>query len=378
MYKRLILVFALLLSVTALAGQTKFIKSAQTDAATLLQSGDTKTWCPVCGMNLNMFYKTNHAMELADGTTHQYCSLRCLAVDLKEHPDRVAYAKVVDVKSEKFIPVKDAYYVIGSKVPGTMTRESKIAFASKRDAKKFSRKQGGKAILRFEAALDLARKQMQADNAMLMKKKKNMMLPKGKALYNKACKDLGDLPQFHSIAELKAFLKSQAGCKSLNEKQLQMLALYINSMNQHQHTAMHKPKAIKTPEDQKCPVCGMFVYKYPRWAAVMNVTVQGKAKQLYFDGVKDLIKFYREPAKWGQYDDISVLSIVVTDYYRQESIFGEKAFYVIGSDISGPMGHELIPFDSKDQAEVFLKDHAGSQILTLDEITPQVIADLDK
>jgi len=376
MYKRLFLIGVLLLTVNMLFAQTKFVKSAQTESAELLQSGDAKTWCPVCGMNLKMFYKTNHALELADGTTHQYCSIRCLAVDLKKHPGQKAQAQVVDAKTERFIPAKDAYYVIGSKVPGTMTRESKLAFASKRDAKKFSKARGGKSILRFEGALDLARNQMKADNAMLTKKKKSVVLPKGKKLYDKFCGDLGDLPKFNSISDLKAYLKVHTSCKTFDEKQLQMVALYITSM--HQPAGMHKPRAIKTPEDKKCPVCGMFVYKYPRWAAVLDITTNGQQEQLYFDGVKDLVKFYHNPQKWGKYKDISIQNILVTDYYQQVSIYGKKVYYVIGSDILGPMGHELIPFESKAKAEVFLNDHAGTQILTFDEITEQVIVELDK
>ena len=130
MHKRLFIALMLLININTLLAQSKFVRSAQTDQAVLLQTGQTKTWCPVCGMNLKMFYKTNHALELADGSTHQYCSIRCLAVELKDHTDQIAHAQVVDVKSEQFIPVGDAHYVIGSKAPGTMTRESKIAFKS--------------------------------------------------------------------------------------------------------------------------------------------------------------------------------------------------------------------------------------------------------
>ncbi len=378
MLKHLLVVMILLLNINTLSAQSKFIKSAQTEHAVLLQTGQAKTWCPICGMNLKMFYKTNHALELADGNMHQYCSIRCLAIDLKDHPDQEAHAQVVDVKSEQFIAAKEAYYVIGSKVPGTMTRESKLAFRTKKDARQFSKKQGGKAILRFKETLELASTQMQSDNAMLMKKKKSVVFPKGEKLFNKQAANLADLPAFESIVDLKAHLKTRACCKPLNEKKLQMLALYIMNFKQPRHSDMKRQtQAIHVTKDEKCPVCGMFVYKYPRWVSVLDITVNSKQKKLYFDGVKDLVKFYHNPEKWGKYQGVIIRDVLVTDYYKQTALDGKQAVYVIGSDILGPMGHELIPFDSKAQAKVFLNDHSGSKIIRFDDISEQIIFDLD-
>ncbi|MEA3287533.1 MAG: nitrous oxide reductase accessory protein NosL [Candidatus Marinimicrobia bacterium] len=377
MNKRIFLTLILLLSVNILLAQSRFVKSAQTDQAMLLQTGQAKTWCPICGMNLMLFYKTNHALELADGSTHQYCSIRCLAVDLKDHPDQITHAQVVDVNSERFIAVQDAHYVIDSKVSGTMTRESKLAFGSFEEAKQFSKKHGGRTILGFTEALDLARTQMQADNAMLMKKKQSIVFPKGEKLFNKFSAEIGTLPPFESIVDLKAHLKTRSGCKSLDEKKLQMLALYIFNANQQHSGRQPAAQVIQVSKDEKCPVCGMFVYKYPRWVAVLNITINNQPKKLYFDGVKDLMKFYHNPQKWGKYEHLKIHEVVVTDYYQQTALDGRKAEYVIGSDILGPMGHELIPFDSITQAKVFLDDHAGSRILKFSEITEQLISDLD-
>ena len=68
---------------------------------------------------------------------------------------------------------------------------------------------------------------------------------------------------------------------------------------------------------------------------------------------------------------------MVTDYYTQKAIDGTKAFYVIRSNIYGPMGHELIPFNSKDDAKTFMRDHFGTKILEFDEITEQQVYKLD-
>ena len=149
--KKTLLISFLFISALTFAQENKFIKSAETEDATFLQIGDTKNWCPVCGMNLKMFYKTSHALKLDDGTATQYCSIRCLCADKPNYKDHILETLVVDAKSEKLINVEDAFYVIGSKAPGTMTKTSKIAFSSKEDAEEFSTKFSGQKILDFES-----------------------------------------------------------------------------------------------------------------------------------------------------------------------------------------------------------------------------------
>jgi nitrous oxide reductase accessory protein NosL len=67
----------------------------------------------------------------------------------------------------------------------------------------------------------------------------------------------------------------------------------------------------------------------------------------------------------------------VTGYYDQKPIAASAAFFVKGSDVYGPMGHELVAFVSEEESQEFLQDHAGEEILRLDVITPDVIAELD-
>jgi len=124
----------------------------------------------------------------------------------------------------------------------------------------------------------------------------------------------------------------------------------------------------------KCPVCGMFVAKYPDWTAVSKVT--GGASY-FFDGPKDMFSHYFNPGRFTpgkQQSDIIALS--VKEYYSLKMIAAKNAFYVIGSDVYGPMGGELIPFASQKDASSFMKDHKGKKILRFTEITPQTIKEL--
>ncbi|HEB68329.1 MAG TPA: NosL family protein [Desulfobulbus sp.] len=122
--------------------------------------------------------------------------------------------------------------------------------------------------------------------------------------------------------------------------------------------------------DTRCAVCGMFVGKYGNWVTQIRLA---DSRSLFFDGVKDLMVFYHNPQKYGNVAAKDIKEVWVRDYYSQEWIDGLKAFYVVGSDVLGPMGKEFIPFADKSAAETFLKDHNGRRILTFDEITDDLV-----
>lgn len=125
----------------------------------------------------------------------------------------------------------------------------------------------------------------------------------------------------------------------------------------------------------RCPVCGMFVAKYPDFVCV---AVFRDGTRAYFDGAKDLFKYVFNPQKYDPHrkaEDIA--EIYVTDYYRLTLVDGRRAFYVIGSDVYGPMGKELIPFERKVEAEEFLTDHRGRAVVTFDAVNPSLVRNLD-
>jgi copper chaperone NosL len=129
------------------------------------------------------------------------------------------------------------------------------------------------------------------------------------------------------------------------------------------------------PASAKCPVCGMFVAKYPDWTGVI---VFKDSSSFFFDGPKDLFKYYFAMEQYTPDRDRSkVDTFLVKDYYTLTLIDGGKAFYVMGSDVFGPMGRELVPFSSAEDAAAFFKDHGGKRILRFKEITPEILKTLD-
>jgi copper chaperone NosL len=125
--------------------------------ATILQKGEQKNSCPACGMNLFQFYKTSHAVKLKDGSYRQYCSLYCLVDELtfeylSDKKDQIEQIIVVDAKTTKQTDANKAFYIIGSKMPGTMSIQSKYAFKEKSDALEFQKKYGGE-LMSFDEAV---------------------------------------------------------------------------------------------------------------------------------------------------------------------------------------------------------------------------------
>lgn len=141
-------------------------------------------------------------------------------------------------------------------------------------------------------------------------------------------------------------------------------------------TAYPAPASAPMPGPKdKCPVCGMFVAKYPDWVATATFR-DGSIR--FFDGAKDCFRYLLQPAGSGARQRLEVAeAIYVKDYYRLEQIDGRKAFFVIGGDVLGPMGKELIPFANRQDAEDFLRDHRGTQIVSFDQVTTALLTTLD-
>ena len=132
---------------------------------------------------------------------------------------------------------------------------------------------------------------------------------------------------------------------------------------------------VQPTKKDKCPVCGMFVYKYPDWVGEI---IFKDGSMAFFDGAKDLFKYYFNLKKYNPGKTTKdIAAIYVTEYYDMKIIDATTAYFVIGSDVYGPMGRELIPFVSKSDAEGFKKDHKGNRILRFEGINPGIIKKLD-
>jgi copper chaperone NosL len=135
------------------------------------------------------------------------------------------------------------------------------------------------------------------------------------------------------------------------------------------------PGELNPPPKYKCPVCGMFVAMFADW----NSRVELKDSTVaFFDGAKCMFKYYLDLKKYDpskNKNDITAIS--VKDYDSKTSIDALRAYFVVWSDVYGPMGHEPIPFEKEANAKKFLKEHKGKKILRFKDINAKLIWSLD-
>jgi len=200
-------------------------RAVPSSKAEILQDGKNKMYCPICGMTLPMFYKTNHAATDHEGHTHQYCSIVCEIEDAVKNGKKLTDFKVVDNTTLKFMDAKKAYFVVGSKKPGTMSVVSKYAFGTKDAAQTFANANGGD-IMNFDEVYKMVEKSLEKDlKATKMRQSKAATM--GEKIYNKMCKKTDR--RFVAVADAKSFLTTSGICGNIKGKKHQQVALFLSN-----------------------------------------------------------------------------------------------------------------------------------------------------
>lgn len=248
-----------------------------------------------------------------------YPCMAYLALATDKNPNTIKSAFVTDFHSGEQLNPHNAFFVLNSHFHTTCSKYPIVAFKDKRMANSFASYYGGD-VRDFDFALFVAKKDLEVDEPILT---------------------------------------------------LRML----REVSQGQ-TPLSPKKTINVPVEAKCLVCGMFVRKYPKWTTQM---VTRNKENHYFDGVKDMMKFYFEPSAYHHhYTFQDFTHLFVSDYYTLEKIEAREAFFVSGSDVYGPMGHELIPFKKEADAIEFSQSHKGKKVLPFGKITQQIVRSLDQ
>jgi nitrous oxide reductase accessory protein NosL len=142
--------------------------------------------CPYCGMDRTQWQHSRHLVQydddLADGTCSVHCLAVSLAINLDRGPKAVYAADFASQEAIKpLIAVDGATYLIGSKLKGTMSKVSKMAFASEDAAKAVQAEQGGE-LGSFEDALRATYVNMAEDTIMIRARRaerRRKMMQKG-------------------------------------------------------------------------------------------------------------------------------------------------------------------------------------------------------
>ena len=130
-------------------------------------------------------------------------------------------------------------------------------------------------------------------------------------------------------------------------------------------------KPVSVGKNDRCPVCGMFVAPYKAWVAEV---VFRDGTYAVFDGPKDMFKYYLDLSKYERSKKRSdIAGVFVTEYYSAKIMKAGDLFFVMGSNVFGPMGAELIPVASMEEARTFMHDHGGNKILRFSDVTLEML-----
>lgn len=99
-------------------------------------------------------------------------------------------------------------------------------------------------------------------------------------------------------------------------------------------------------------------------------------KVLWFTSVRDMIYFTLSPEEPKNIAAMYVNDMSEANWGNPGAdnwIDAKDAFYVLGSDLSGGMGAaETVPFSTKENAEIFIGEHAGT-VYTFDLIPKEYV-----
>lgn len=153
----------------------QFIPKGKADPNPLENELEKYPHCPYCGMNRKEFHHSRHLVHYSDDLADGTCSIHCAAISLSLNLDRVPkaiYAADFGAEGEvkSLVSVDKASYLIGSKLKGVMTANSKVAFADAAKAKTAQAEQGGE-VGDFDRALTATYLDMAKDTMMIRKRR---------------------------------------------------------------------------------------------------------------------------------------------------------------------------------------------------------------
>ncbi len=165
----------------------QFIPKTPVDPNPLENELEKYPRCPYCGMSRTKWNHSRHLVQYDDDLVDGTCSIHCLAISLSLNLDRgpkAIYAADFgsDAEIKPLVEVDKTTYLIGSSLKGTMSKKSKMAFASA-DAAKAAQKANGGELGDFDATLKETYLGMAGDTMGIRKRRaerREMMMKKMK------------------------------------------------------------------------------------------------------------------------------------------------------------------------------------------------------
>ena len=118
-------------------------------------------------------------------------------------------------------------------------------------------------------------------------------------------------------------------------------------------------QSVEIESHKKCPLCSMYPARYPKFNCQIVFKDGGYEA---FDSTIGLLVFLNFPDKTGLKLK-PVAGVYFKDYLKGGWLEADKAYFVTGSDIRGPMGIQFLPVDSKQAADILKKQANGKDVV---------------
>lgn len=115
-------------------------------------------------------------------------------------------------------------------------------------------------------------------------------------------------------------------------------------------------------KDERCKTCGMKIDRASPWRAEI-VTSSGAT--LAFDTPSCALR------SWAR-DKGAVKTLRVQEYYDRAWRDAKDVRFMVGGDVTGPMGPDLVPVDPS-RVTKFIQDHGASRGVRLDEVSDALL-----
>ncbi len=162
---------------------------------------------------------------------------------------------------------------------------------------------------------------------------------------------------FASADEANKFIKSCGGKLADFDLAYKAAAQQISSDNAMINSNRLRKGKIVEPTDNldRCPICGMYPARYPQHKCQLTLA---NGKVVHFCATHCLFKYL---GIYQEYTDSAIKNnqIWVIDYATSQWVYAQNAYYLIGTDVKGPMGKEALPFINKRDAQEFQAKHGG-------------------
>jgi nitrous oxide reductase accessory protein NosL len=127
-------------------------------------------------------------------------------------------------------------------------------------------------------------------------------------------------------------------------------------------------RQMRISPGDRCPVCGMAVMKYEKFAAAVELKDR---TTYYLCSAGCLIRAWLHPEIFIGHPRATLQTAVVREYFSGQTMDARTVVWVTGSDVIGPMGPALVPLRDNLSLQTFIRRHGGRDTFLLDDLTDE-------